>query len=296
MNAFERLLIGNSPELKAQLRTAQIAALTDVPLMITGASGSGKSLLAEAVHLHSPRSRGPLVTLSCALTEPEALEHGWHEARGGTLLLEELSELSGENQARLLALLEQNPERHQRDHRGQVQNVRVITTAGGDPHPLVDNGRLRRDLYFRLKVVPLELPDLKARTGDVQVLFDHFSLEIARRYDVGRPHLTRDAETTLARHRWPGNVRELKNLCERLVILFAGKAIDVTNLPQEIQTPAPQVTRFRLPDSGLSLDDLERDMIRQALERTVGNRSRAARLLGITRDTLLYRLKKYAMR
>ncbi len=296
MSAFDRLLVGNSPELKALLRTAQVAALTDVPLMVVGASGSGKSLLAQAVHQHSPRSRGPLVTLNCALLEAEVLESGWNEARGGTLLLEDLENLDSDNQARLLALLERNPERHRRDQRGQIQNVRIVVTVSGDLRGRVDGGEFRRDLYFRLKVVPLELPELRARTGDALTLFEHFTLEIARRYDVARPYLTREAETAVARHRWPGNVRELKNLCERLVILFAGESIDVTNLPREMQYPVPQSTRFQLPEGGLCLDELERDMIQQALERTVGNRSRAARLLGITRDTLLYRLKKYAMR
>lgn len=295
MNAFERLLVGESPELKALIRTAQIAALTDVPLMIIGGSGSGKTLMAQAAHQHSPRYRGPMVELNCALLELEQLENGWNSARGGTLVLEDLGDLPSASQARLLMLLEQNPETRTRDAKGQVQNVRVITTLSSDLFEQVENGQFRRDLYFRLKVVPLELPGLKERTGDASFLFQHITLEIARRYQVNRPYLTRGAEQAIARYSWPGNVRELKNLCERMVILLAGKAIDVTNLPREMQEPTQQNTRFQLPDSGLNLDDLERDMIKQALERTVGNRSRAARLLGITRDTLLYRLKKYAI-
>lgn len=295
MNAFERLLVGESPELKALIRTAQIAALTDVPLMVIGGSGSGKTLMAQAAHQHSPRYRGPMIEANCGLLDPEALEGVWRDARGGTLVLEDLGDLPTESQARLLVLLEQNPETRVRNDKGQVQNVRVITTLSHDLYEQVENDRFRRDLYFRLKVVPLELPGLKERTGDASFLFQHFTLEIARRYQVSRPYLTRSAEQAMTRYNWPGNVRELKNLCERLVILFAGKAIDVTNLPREMQEPIPQATRFQLPASGLCLDDLERDMIQQALERTVGNRSRAARLLGITRDTLLYRLKKYAL-
>lgn len=295
MNAFDRLLIGESPEFKALTRTAQIAALTDVPLMLIGENGSGKSLMAKAVHQHSPRYRGPLIELKCGLTDEQTLEHGWMDARGGTLLLDDLGSLSSDCQTLLLFLLERNPETRERDQQGHVQNVRVITTVTGDLFPQAESGQFRHDLFFRLKVVPLDIPPLKERTGDAIVLFERFSLEFARRYEVERPYLTRPAEQALKRYPWPGNVRELRNLCERLVILFSGKAIDTTNLPRELQSTAPQSAPFCLPESGIRLDDIERDLIQQALTRTIGNRSRAARLLGITRDTLLYRLKKYAL-
>lgn len=295
MNTFDSLLVGKSPEFRALLRTAQIAALTDVPLFITGESGSGKSLLAKAVHHHSPKQRGPFVEASCATLDDKTLRAGWHQAQGGTLVLDDIEELPAETQTALLLLLENQPEGRVRDTQGNPIDVRLIVTCSKDLFENVQRGEFRDDLYFRLKVVPLDLPRLQDRSGDAALLFDHFALEFARRYETKQTYLTRGGAQALAKYSWPGNVRELRNLCERLTILFGGKEIDVTNLPPEFQAPRTRKSRFELPDSGLSLDDLERDMIQQALSRTEGNRSRAARLLGITRDTLLYRLKKYAL-
>lgn len=297
MKPFENQLIGESPELKALLRTAQIAAITDVPIMICGESGSGKSELAKAIHGHSPKRRGPLVELSSATLDIAALEQGWLQAESGTLVLDDLEELPGATQAALLERLDQQAAGERRQHTGDNRgHLRLIVTCTQDPHEAVQRGALRDDLYYRLKVVPLELPRLRDRLGDATLLFRHFVLEFARRYERKQIYLTKRAEQALARYPWPGNVRELRNLCERLTILFDGGEIDTTNLPGEFRTPPARRPRFELPEGGLSLDELERDMIQQALARTEGNRSRAARLLGITRDTLLYRLKKYALR
>ena len=295
MNTLERLLVGKAPEFRALLRTAQIASLTDVPLFISGESGSGKTLLASAIHQHSPKHHGPFVELSCVTLDVHTLSAGWHDAAGGSLVLDDIEELPANTQASLLALLDNQPTGRARDPQGKPIDVRLIVTCTRDPYEAVQRNEFRDDLYFRLKVVPLDLPRLRDRAGDAVVLFNHFALELARRYESKQAYLTRRAEQALARYPWPGNVRELRNLCERLTILFGGKEIDTTNLPQELQSPAPQSSRFELPLTGLSLDELERDMIQQALTRTEGNRSRAARLLGITRDTLLYRLKKYAL-
>lgn len=295
MNTIDAFLVGKSPEFRALLRTAQIAALTDVPLFITGESGSGKSLLAKAAHDHSSKHHGPFVETSCATLNEEALRACWHQARGGTLVLDDIEELPAETQTALLVLLENNSEGRSRDTQGKPIDVRLMATCSKDLYENVQRDEFRDDLYFRLKVVPLDLPRLHDRAHDATLLFDHFALEFARRYETKQTYLTRGAEQALARYAWPGNVRELRNLCERLTILFGGKEVDASNLPREFQAPRAKNTRFELPDSGLCLDDLERDMIRQALSRTEGNRSRAARLLGITRDTLLYRLKKYAL-
>lgn len=295
MRPFEKQLIGESPELNAMLRTAQIAALTNVPIMVSGESGSGKSLLARTLHEHGPKRHGPLVEVPCATLGSGALEQAWLEAEGGTLVLDNVEELPAEAQATLLALLDRSPDSRHRDEKGRWIDVRLIVTCTRDPYDTADAGTFRNDLYFRLKVVPLELLRLRDRMGDAALLFKHFALEFARRYDKPQAYLSKRAEQAFTRYSWPGNVRELRNLCERLTILFGGREIDVTNLPREFQATKPRKSRFELPETGLSLDDLERDMIQQALSRTEGNRSRAARLLGITRDTLLYRLKKYAL-
>jgi DNA-binding NtrC family response regulator len=178
-------------------------------------------------------------------------------------------------------------------------DVRVIAATNRDLDKAVEEGTFRRDLYYRLYVVPLELPPLRKRQGDIELMLNGLTQELSVEYDLAAPRYSRSALRLLNRYRWPGNVRELKNLCERMLILFSGRNVEADNLPMEIRQGQienrPEADGFRLPDRGLSLDDLEADLIRQALDRALGNRSKAARLLGLSRDTLLYRIKKYAI-
>lgn len=310
-------LIGNSPELTAVLRAARLVAMTDAPVLIQGESGTGKELLATRVHRDSPRRDGPLVTVNCAAL-PEALaesllyghckgaftgataDHIGHipQAAGGTLFLDEVGELPLAIQAKLLRFLESG-ECQPVGHGTSVHvDVRIIAATNRDLAADVERGRFRQDLFYRLNVVPLCLPPLRARGEDIALLLHHHSTQLAQHHGLQAPRYSRGALRHLQGYDWPGNVRELRNLCERLVILCGGRDIQSENLPQEIRQPLPVKTQgngFSLPPEGVRLDELEVTFIRQALQQTSGNRTHAARLLGLTRDTLLYRLKKYAI-
>ena len=153
-----------------------------------------------------------------------------------------------------------------------------------------------QDLYFRLNVVPLELPPLAQRTEDIEHLIKHFLDFFADTYSITTPKFSKQALKALKAYPWPSNIRELRNLCERLSILLAGRIIEPENLPPEFSAKnntTPEATNFTLPETGLQLDSLEADLINQALSRTRGNRSKSAKLLGISRDTLLYRMQKH---
>ena len=315
-DAFDQLFIGDSPELQAVLRAARMAAATDVAVLIQGESGTGKELLAQAIHRESRRSTRPLVTINCAalpgeLVESELFGHRKgsftgagtsHSGRvraadGGTLFLDEIGELPLAAQGKLLRFLDSGEVQPVGDTRTTRADVRIVAATNRDLRALVDEGGFRADLYYRLNVVPFTLPPLRERTGDLPLLVAAFTEGFAARHGRRAPQLTADSLAALRRHDWPGNLRELRNLCERLCVLQAGAAIRPDDLPPEIrgrEAPAANLG-LGLPEAGLSLVSLERDMIRMALEKTGGNRSRAARLLGLTRDTLLYRIKKHAI-
>lgn len=301
MNAFTDLLWGEAPEFQALLRTAQVAAATDVTALIHGESGSGKESLARALHAASRRSDAPFISVNCAalpdseqLAEQELFGYGSEDgqkgllatAENGSLLLDEVGELSLMLQAKLLRFIEASE---------RELNIRVLASSRLDLMERVKQGLFREDLFYRLNIIPLEIPPLRRRSGDTRVLLQRFLESNARQHGVQAPQFNPAALKLLEQYRWPGNVRELRNLCERMVILMAGASIGPENLPQEIRLPSRESSTFILPDEGIVLDELEQEMIRQALEKTSGNRSRAARLLGLSRDTLLYRLKKYAI-
>jgi len=315
MNAFEKSMKGNSPEFRALLRSAQIVAATDVTALLLGESGTGKELLARAIHSESKRNSAPFVAINCAalpeaLAESELFGHRKgaftgavsnnmgliRSAEGGTLFLDEVGELPISIQAKLLRFLESGECQAIGENAPVQTNVRVIAATHRDLRQQVELGSFREDLYYRLNVVPLELPPLRLRSDDITMLIEHISSEMANQYELDKPHFSSDALSQLRSYTWPGNVRELRNFCERMVVLLAGRQVQPENLPQEMRINVTQSSSaFDLPESGISLEALEQSLIRQALDKSHGNRSRAARLLGLTRDTLLYRLKKYAI-
>ncbi|MGE0080406.1 MAG: sigma-54 interaction domain-containing protein [Thiohalomonadaceae bacterium] len=316
MNVFEASLLGESPEFLAAVRSAQVAAATDVTVLLLGESGTGKEMLARAMHEGSRRSERPFMAINCAalpeaLAESELFGHAKgaftgalsassgriRAAEGGTLFLDEVGELPLAIQAKLLRFLETGEVQPVGETASRRADVRIIAATHRDLHREVQAGRFRADLYYRLNVIPLELPPLRERTGDIPLLLSAFTSQLSRQHGLDRPLYQADTLAMLERYSWPGNVRELRNLCERMVILFAGRRVTPQNLPHEIRNEGrgADTAGFVLPTGGIHLEALEQTMIRQALERTQGNRSRAARLLGLTRDTLLYRLKKYAI-
>jgi DNA-binding NtrC family response regulator len=216
-------------------------------------------------------------------------------ADGGTLFLDEINSLPVSIQAKLLRFIESGECLAVGDTEPYKVNVRVIAASNSDLNQQVAEGTFRRDLYFRLNVVPLHLPPLAQRTGDIELLIKHFMKLFEHEHQMPAPRFSNKALKALKTYQWPGNIRELRNLCERLCILLAGKVIEPENLPAEFNAVSPRQGSgtFTLPTTGLDLESLEASLIQQALELTEGNRSKSARLLGLTRDTLLYRMQKH---
>ena len=218
-------------------------------------------------------------------------------AHRGTLFLDEVDSLPPAIQAKLLRFLETGECMAVGETKPYHVDVRVIAASNSDLNKKIANGEFRQDLYFRLNVVPMELPSLKSRSEDIEHLIKHFVAQFVEEHSIVAPKFSRQTIKKLRAYSWPGNIRELRNLCERLSILLAGKIIEPENLPQEFSacTRNTETSGFALPEIGINLDDLEADLIHQALSRTNGNRSKSARLLGVSRDTLLYRIQKHGL-
>lgn len=309
-----KTIIGQSPALDTLIRSARIAADTDVTILLNGETGTGKEILATAIQKSSPRANKPFVTLNCAalpesLVESELFGHRkgsftgatgsteglFQAAHGGTLFLDEINSLPVSIQAKLLRFIESGECLAVGDTEPYTVDVRIIAATNSDLNKQIADGSFRRDLYFRLNVVPLNLPPLIDRLGDIDLLVKHFMKYFEREHGMLTPQFSNKAIKALKSYNWPGNIRELRNLCERLCILLAGKVIEPENLPLEFNIPKPSHTspKFTLPPAGLDLETLEASLIQQALDLTNGNRSKSARLLGLTRDTLLYRMEKH---
>ena len=309
-------IIGRSPVFDNVLRNAKMVSATDVTVLIKGATGTGKEVLATAIQKDSNRADKPYITINCAalaegIVESELFGHRkgsftgattnqqgiFQAADGGTLFLDEINSLPMSIQAKLLRFLETGECLPVGETRPYNVDVRIIAATNMDLNEQIATGDFRQDLYFRLNVVPLELPALSERTDDIDNLVRHFISHYAREHAIDPPTFSRQALKRLRSYSWPGNIRELRNLCERLCILLSGRTIEPENLPSEFNTAPDAATtaEIRLPEHGLNLDMLQADLIHQALSRTNGNRSKSARLLGISRDTLLYRIQKYGL-
>jgi len=311
-------LLTQSPVFEAVLRSVQIVSATESTALVIGETGTGKELVARALHEGSRREGQPFVTVNCAAI-PEALAESTlfghrrgaftgalndqdglvRAAEGGTLFLDEIGELAQPLQAKLLRFLETGDFLPVGETTARKADVRVIAATHRDLRAEVEKGNFREDLFYRLQVVPLELPPLRARQGDIEWLLGRFLTDYSRSHDLVPPRLTARARGVIRRYAWPGNVRELRNLAERLVVFHNGQTVDVENLPLDLrqaESEAAQVGgRFDLPEQGVDLEAVESDLLRQALARTGGNKSRAARLLNLSRDTFLYRLKKFSI-
>jgi DNA-binding NtrC family response regulator len=311
-------IIGQSPALDSLIRCAQIVAETDVTVLIKGETGTGKEVLATAIQRASTRADKAFITLNCAalpesLIESELFGHKkgsftgatadkqgiFQAVDGGTLFLDEINSLPLSIQAKLLRFLESGECLAVGEIKPYKVNVRIISATNADLNKQIEAGEFRSDLFFRLNVVPLELPSLAQRTEDIDLLIKHFLELFEDAHSLTAPKFSKQALKTLRTYEWPGNIRELRNLCERLSILLAGRLIEPENLPSEFTTKyiskTPVASNFTLPETGLNLDSLEADLINQALSRTQGNRSKSAKLLGISRDTLLYRMDKHGL-
>ncbi len=311
-------IISHTPVFDNVLRSARMVAVTDVTVLIKGATGTGKEVLATAIQKDSPRADKAFITLNCAalpesLIESELFGHKkgaftgaianktgiFQAADGGTLFLDEVNSLPLAAQAKLLRFLENGECLAVGDTEPYKVDVRIISASNSDLQQQIKGGIFREDLYFRLNVIPLEIPALKDRVDDIEHLIEHFHEHFAKRHSRTPPKFSKQALKILQNYDWPGNIRELRNLCERTSILLSGQLIEAENFPHDFFSSKTIVnsnnTEFALPEVGLNLDELEADLIHQALERTNGNRAKSARLLGLTRDTLLYRIQKHGL-
>ncbi len=312
MSASMTTIVGSSPEFLNVLHTARLVAATASPVLITGESGTGKTLLCNLIHHLSPRRQNPCLRISATDLSPGDEELAFfgredippqgriHSARGGTIILDNVERLSPWGQLRLLQILDGPSEQGQLCVHEPFRDFRIIATTQCHFDRLLESGHLRQDLFYALNVVRLNLPSLRQRRDDIRPLLNHFVSMFAEHFQLAPPRFTRPVVDRLVNYPWPGNLRELRNFAERVVVLFPGRPLHTENLPQEIRhhNSHPAGSRrpaIDLPQGGLSIAELERSLIQQALQRTNGNRSRAARLLGLTRDTLIYRLKKYAI-
>lgn len=308
-------LIGQAPNFEALLRSAKMVAATDVTVLISGETGTGKEVLANALQQASPRADMPFITINCAalpesLAESELFGHRKGAFTGatthqtgklqaadwGTLFLDEIDSMPLPLQAKLLRFLETGECQPVGATETEKVNVRIIAASNADLEQKIDNGEFRKDLFYRLNVVPLEIPPLRERKEDIVLLSRHFLETSGTTHGLETASFSKAALAAMQHYEWPGNVRELRNVCERLSILLPGRVIEPENLPREITaSKAGKPNPITLPASGLSLEQVEIDLIQQALAQTRGNRSRSARLLGISRDTLLYRMNKYGI-
>ena len=312
-------------ELRALVqRVAQSGART---ILITGPSGTGKDVVARAIHFASPESDRPFLNITCtalpeALLESELFGHEKgaftdakqqkrgliEEADGGTVFLDEIGDMPLSLQAKLLRFLESKSFRRVGGLREIKVDVRVIAATHRDLAAAIEKGAFRGDLYYRLNVIPIEIPPLAERPEDVVPLLDHFVQHYARELKKEMQGFDAAARAVLERHSWPGNVRELRNCVERAVLLAAGPVLTVSDLPPDVRrlaAPAPAAgagaatgpgaAGIVLPERGVVLDELLKSLLDQALVRCNGNKSRAAELLGIHRDQVRYWVKKYEL-
>jgi DNA-binding NtrC family response regulator len=307
-------IIGSSPPMKRLLGLVEQVAPSRATVLITGASGTGKELVAGAIHRRSPRADGPFVKVHCAalaetLLESELFGHEkgsftgavarrdgrFAAADGGTLFLDEIGEISPAIQVKLLRFLQEHELEPVGGNRSIEVDVRVIAATNRDLRRMVEQGRFREDLYYRLDVVTLEMPSLTDRRSDIPVLaqafFERFSRDNGRRLDGFSP-ATLEA---LARHDWPGNVRELENVVERAVVIARGLRIEPTDLPATLVSRAAgsSAVRGAPPIPGSPLHEIERHAILTTLEATGGSTSRAAAILGISVRKIQYKLHEY---
>jgi DNA-binding NtrC family response regulator len=316
-------LLFRSPAMEEVLRIVTRVAPTDTTVLFRGESGSGKGLVARTIHHSSPRADAPFVTVTCTalqetLLESELMGHergaftdarerkrGLFEiAEGGTLFLDEIGDVPPSFQAKLLQILEEKTYRRVGGTQDLRADVRILVATHRDLEERVREGKFRQDLYYRLNVLPVTVPPLRDRAGDVPLLAQHFLEKFSREFGSPAKSIAPGALGILEAHPWPGTVRELRNTLERMVLLARGEVLGPDEVPGEIRGAAPSAPAgpagaarpFALPPAGLVMEDLERDLVVQALTRARGNQTKAARLLGMNREQIRYRVEKFGLR
>jgi len=310
-------VIGESPAMKRVFELVErLAAVDATTVLIEGESGTGKGAIAQALHRLSKRANGPFVNVTSsalpetlmeselfghekgAFTDAHAAKRGLVEmADGGTLFLDEVGELTPGVQAKLLRFIEEKTFRRLGGTRDLVVDVRIVTATNRDLAAEVAAGRFRADLFYRLRVIPITLPPLRERREDILPLVKHFVAHFDREFGKKVREISPEAQAMLSAYAWPGNVRELRNVIERAVLLADGEAIGPRELPPEVAAPMarPAAAAAALPSDGVKLDEVERRLLVEALDRAHGNQSHAAELLGLSRHQVRTRMKRYGL-
>jgi len=310
-----RNIIGRSPAMAKVFETLALVAPSDATVLINGESGTGKELIAGALHHNSKRKEQPFIKVNCAalnenLLESELFGHEKGSFTGadrqrkgrfeladkGTLFLDEIGDMSAQTQAKILRVLQEGELERLGGSETTRVDVRLVAATHRDLNAMVAQGSFRQDLFFRLSVVPIELPPLRQRTEDIPALADFFLTRYAKKNQKDIKGIHPQALMLLARYSWPGNIRELENSIERAVILCLGEQITPKELPPQMLPD--DFETFTTPldaQGGQSLKDVEREAIRITLKQTDGNRSKTAKTLGIARQTLINKIKAYGL-
>jgi DNA-binding NtrC family response regulator len=315
-------IIGKSAPIQNVIQFIEKIADTDSTVLVTGESGTGKELVAKSIHSHSSRSKKPFVPLNCAAIPKEILESELfgHEkgaftgavstrigrfelANYGTLFLDEIGELAPPLQVKLLRVLQEREFERVGGIKTLRVDVRIIAATNRNLEKAVEEGMFREDLYYRLNVIPLRLPPLRKMREDIPLMVEHFITHMSRRKGKEAPTISGEAMQSLMSYKWPGNVRELENLVERMLILKEGEVVSPDDLPERLfdkrqvqrVANAVQVLSRDGIDLNMMLDEIENNMIVQALELSKGVKSKAAGLLGLNRTTLIEKMKKRAI-
>ena len=311
-----------SPKMQEVLSLASKFAVADSStVLIQGESGTGKDLLAKVIHYESSRKSGPFIEINCsslpetlieselfgyekgAFTDAKQAKKGLFEiADGGTVYMDEIGDVPPAIQVKLLRVMEEKSFKHIGGSKSIHVDVRIIAATNRDLEKEVKEGNFREDLYYRLKVLPLYVPPLRERKEDILPLTEYFVSQLNRELRKNINYVSQDVKDLMLLYHWPGNVRELKNVVERMMILAESDTLLPELLPEEIRKPKKEevsegMRRFyvTVPEEGISLEEVERELIRQALLTARGNQSKAARLLKISRDTLRYRIQKLGL-
>lgn len=307
-------IVGHSAPMKSVFHLVERVAPTSATVLLQGESGTGKELVAHAIYSASPRREGPFIRVNCAalpesLMESELFGHekgaftgayarkaGRFElADGGTLFLDEIGELSPGVQAKLLRVLQERTFERVGGEKTLKVDVRIIAASNKDLLAEAKEGHFREDLYYRLSVFPIHLPPLRQRVEDIPLLVQHFLQKLSPSGDLKQ--FSKEVMERFIRYEWPGNVRELQNIVERMVIICPDQVIGVEWVPSQLkkENKGGAGQPFILPPEGISLEELEKSLLEQALMRAEGNQTHAAQLLGLSRHAFLYRLEKHGI-
>jgi transcriptional regulator with PAS, ATPase and Fis domain len=309
-------IVGQSPAMRDVFQRVSAAGAARGTVLIVGKSGTGKELIARAIHELGSSGAAPFVPVNCSALPRELIESElfgykrgafsgaiteyqglFRAAEGGSLFLDEVTEMSPDTQAKLLRVLQERTIRPVGSVREAPINVRIIASTNRDPHEAVSQGRLREDLYYRLNVNTIVLPPLSERREDIPLLVEYFLTYFSERFATPRRTIASDALAALEHYAWPGNVRELMNVIESVYTFGRSPQITQADLPVSVTlTPvSPRQEEFSLPTMPPSFADAERDLMTRALAATAGNKLQAARLLGISRKKLYAKIAKYGL-